>query len=168
MYEPLLISKELLLLRHVLCFVSAVIYMCNVICEISVLLLLFSWLTCLRYVNCEISWFLLHLIMAEQSCFCHQRFSCFLCRAMDGGWDFHTGLPDLSGPSNTPYQDMLNINFEEPGAAAGTPAFQPGFQPRWLGEGAQENCVQTEAKQLFNRGRQKPSVQLAQCELGCS
>ena len=45
---------------------------------------------------------------------------------MDGGWDFQTGLPDLSGPSNTPYQDMLNINFEAPGAAAGTPAFQPG------------------------------------------
>ena len=45
---------------------------------------------------------------------------------MDGGWDFHTGLSDLSGPSNTPYQDMLNINFEAPGAAAGSPAFQPG------------------------------------------
>ena len=90
------------------------------------LLLMFSWLTCLRYVNCEISWFLLHLIMADQSCFCHQRLAWFLSRAMDGGWDFQTGLPDLSGPSNTPYQDMLNINFEAPGAAAGSPAFQPG------------------------------------------
>ena len=59
--------------------------------------------------------------------FCHRRFVCLLCRTMDGRWDFTAGLPDLSGPSGTPYQDMLNMpGFEEPVQPASTHAFEPG------------------------------------------
>ena len=46
---------------------------------------------------------------------------------MDGRWDFTAGLPDLSGLSGTPYQDMLNMpGFEEPVQPAPTHAFEPG------------------------------------------
>ena len=58
--------------------------------------------------------------------FCHRHFVCLLCRTMDGRWDFTAGLPDLSGPSGTPYQDMLNMHFEEPVQPAPTHAFEPG------------------------------------------
>jgi hypothetical protein len=83
---------------------------------------------------------------------------------MDGRWDFTAGLPDLSGLSGTPHQDMLNMHFEEPVQPAPTHAFEPGS--RQGGSGKPRKKTVSRPKQ--NNFSIEEDKNLAQCELGSS